>query len=116
MSPVMEREPERTPPQQRPGRDGDFADSWDVPSATPDDGTRQLLVSGFWTLVAGALAALLTETVFGGIGHQGPHTNSGWLALMVALMCLPFGSMLFLLGGAKWLRNRRLRRQGNRRG
>jgi hypothetical protein len=75
-----------------------------------DDGTRQLLQSGGWTIAAGLLAALLTATVFGGITRQGPHTNSGWLALIVALMCLPFGSLLFLLGAAKWLRNRRLRR------
>jgi hypothetical protein len=26
------------------------------------------------------------------------------------MMCLPFGSMLTLLGAAKWLRNRRLAR------
>ncbi|MGA7315495.1 MAG: hypothetical protein WBX22_16135 [Silvibacterium sp.] len=81
------------------------------PNAPPkDDGTRQLLQSGGWTIAAGLLAALLTATVFGGITRQGPHTNSGWLALIVALMCLPFGSLLFLLGAAKWLRNRRLRR------
>ena len=64
--------------------------------------------SGSWW--SGALAALLTETVFGGIGVHGPHTNSGWLALLLAMMCLPFGSMLTLLGAAKWLRNRRLAR------
>ena len=75
-----------------------------------DDGTRALLTTGIWTLVAGAIAALLAETVFGGIGRNGPHTNAGWLALMVAMMCLPFGLMLFGLGFAKWLRNRRLRR------
>ncbi|MGA9985590.1 MAG: hypothetical protein WA891_12880 [Acidobacteriaceae bacterium] len=62
-------------------------------------------------LVAGVAAALLTATVFGGISRQGPHTNAGWLSLMAALMCLPFGLMLFTLGAAKWLRNRRLARQ-----
>lgn len=71
-----------------------------------------MLTTGIWTLVAGAIAALLAETVFGGIGRNGPHTNTGWLALMVAMMCLPFGLMLFGLGFAKWLRNRRLRRLG----
>jgi drug/metabolite transporter (DMT)-like permease len=76
----------------------------------PDDGTRQLLRAGIWILVVGGLAALLTATVFGGIGMHGPHTNSGWLALLLAMMCLPFGSMLTLLGAAKWLRNRRLAR------
>jgi drug/metabolite transporter (DMT)-like permease len=76
----------------------------------PDDGTVQLLRAGIWILVVGSLAALLTATVFGGIGIHGPHTNSGWLALLLAMMCLPFGSMLTLLGAAKWLRNRRLAR------
>ncbi|HEX4036575.1 MAG TPA: hypothetical protein VHX37_00840 [Acidobacteriaceae bacterium] len=84
--------------------------------AQPDDGTRALLVAGSWILVAGALAALLAERVFGGISRQGPHTNSGWLALMAAMMCLPFGLMLFTLGAAKWLRNRRLQKQGQRSG
>jgi len=73
-----------------------------------DDGTQQLLQSGAWTIAAGVLAALLMLTVFGGVTAHGPQTNSGWLALIVALMCLPFGSMLFALGIAKWLRNRRL--------
>ncbi len=76
----------------------------------PDDGTRPLLASGFWILVVGVLAALATRTVFGGIGIHGPHTNAGWLSLLVAMMCLPFGLMLFVLGAAKWLRNRRVGR------
>jgi hypothetical protein len=74
----------------------------------PDDGTRQLLQTGVWTLAAGALAVLLTSTLFGGIGRQGPHTNSGWICLLIGMMCLPFGSMAFALGAAKWLRNRHL--------
>ncbi len=61
-------------------------------------------------LVAGLLAALLAATVFGGISRQGPHSNAGWLAVMVAMSCLPFGLMLFALGAAKWFRNRRLAR------
>jgi hypothetical protein len=75
-------------------------------SMQPDDGTRQLLQTGFWTLATGILAALLTSTVFGGISRQGPHTNSGWISLMIAMMCVPFGSMALALGIAKWLRNR----------
>jgi hypothetical protein len=79
------------------------------PAATSasDDGTAQLLKWGGWTLATGLLCALLTKTLFGGITPQGPHTNSGWMALIVALMCLPFGFLLFLLGALKWLRNRR---------
>jgi uncharacterized membrane protein YeaQ/YmgE (transglycosylase-associated protein family) len=77
----------------------------------PDDGTRQLLQGAFWTLLAGILAALATRFLFGGIGIHGPHTNAGWIALIVTMMCLPFGAMLLLLGGAKYLRNRRLARR-----
>jgi hypothetical protein len=79
-------------------------------SRQSDDGTRALLRAGGGMLVAGLLAALLTATVFGGISRQGPHSNAGWLALMVAMSCLPFGLMLFALGAAKWFRNRRLAR------
>ncbi len=75
-----------------------------------DDGTTQLLRAGIWILVTGIVAALLTAAVFGGIGIHGPHTNSGWLMLLLAMMCLPFGTMLTLLGTAKWLRNRRIAR------
>lgn len=74
----------------------------------PDDGTRQLLRTGLWVLLVGALAAVLAATLGGGIGEHGPHTNAGWLLLILAMMSLPFGTMLTLLGGAKWLRNRRL--------
>jgi hypothetical protein len=76
----------------------------------PDDGTRPLLQGAFWTLLIGILAAAATKFLFGGIGIHGPHTNAGWIALIVAMMCLPFGCMLLLLGGAKYLRNRRLAR------
>jgi hypothetical protein len=69
--------------------------------------TRQLLRTGGATFAVGAIAALLAMTVFGGIGHQGPHTNSGWLALMVAMGCLPTGALLLLLGLSKLVGNRR---------
>jgi len=71
------------------------------------DGTIQLLRWGSTTLLAGVVFAILTKTVFGGIGDQGPHTNAGWLGLIVTMMCLPFGTLLFILGAAKWFRNRR---------
>jgi uncharacterized membrane protein YidH (DUF202 family) len=77
-----------------------------------DDGTRALLRAGIAILAAGIAAAVLAATVFGPIGIHGPHSNGGWLSLMAAMMCLPFGLMLFVLGFAKWLRGRRLRREG----
>jgi hypothetical protein len=80
----------------------------------PDDGTRPLLQGAFWTLLVGFLAALATRFLFGGIGIHGPHTNAGWLSLIVTMMSLPFGSMLLALGGAKYLRNRHLARKSQR--
>jgi hypothetical protein len=65
--------------------------------------TRKLLTTGSIIFLTGVIAAALMETVFGGVSRQGPHTNSGWLALMVAMGCLPTGVLTLLLGGAKWL-------------
>jgi uncharacterized membrane protein YidH (DUF202 family) len=61
---------------------------------------------------AGLLAALLLETMLGGFSRTGASTNTGWFALIVALMCIPFGGLLLTLGVAKWLRNRSIARQG----
>jgi hypothetical protein len=55
----------------------------------------------------GLLAVLLLVTLLGGYSRLGANTNAGWFALIVALMCLPFGLMLLALGVAKWFRNRR---------
>lgn len=77
-----------------------------------DDGTRQLLRWGGSMMGAGALAAVLLVTVLGGFTRIGASTNGGWFALIVALMCIPFGGMLLTLGIAKWLRNRGLARRG----
>ncbi len=73
----------------------------------PDDGTRQLLQWGSSMVGTGILAVLLLLTLFGGFTRQGATTNAGWFALIVALMCLPFGGLLLTLGIAKWFRNRR---------
>ena len=69
--------------------------------------TRQLLRTGVAIFLTGAVAALLTATVFGGIGRQGPHTNSGWLALMVAMGCLPTGTLTLALALAKLMGDRK---------
>ncbi len=76
--------------------------------AQPDDGTRQLLQWGGSIVATGILAGILLETLLGGFTRTGAHTNAGWFALIVVLMCLPFGGMLLTLGVAKWLRNRNL--------
>jgi uncharacterized membrane protein YidH (DUF202 family) len=76
----------------------------------PDDGTRQLLQWGATMLGAGLLAGLLLQTLLGGFSPTGASTNTGWFALIVALMCIPFGGLLLALGVAKWLRNRRIAR------
>jgi hypothetical protein len=75
------------------------------------DGTPELLRWGGATVGAGAVAVLLLLLVLGGVSRTGAHTNSGWIALIVALMCIPFGGLLLLLGIAKWLRNRSLARE-----
>ena len=69
--------------------------------------TRQLLRTGLAIFLTGAVAALLAATVFGGIGRQGPHTNSGWLALMIAMGCLPSGTLTLALAVAKLIGDRR---------
>ena len=63
--------------------------------------TRKLLTTGAIIFLTGAIAALLMLTVFGGVTKQGPHTNGGWLALMVAMGCLPTGVLTLFLGLAK---------------
>lgn len=69
------------------------------PHMHPD--TRKLLTTGGAIFGTGVLAALLMLTVLGGATKQGPHTNSGWLALMVAMGCLPTGFLTLLLALAK---------------
>jgi hypothetical protein len=69
--------------------------------------TRQLLRTGIAIFLTGAVAALLTITSFGGFGHQGPHTNAGWLALMVAMGCLPTGTLTLLLAISKLIGDRK---------
>jgi hypothetical protein len=69
--------------------------------------TRQLLRTGLAIFLSGAIAALLAATAFGGIGRQGPHSNSGWLALMIAMGCLPTGTLTLALAIAKLISERK---------
>ena len=69
--------------------------------------TRTLLRTGLAIFLTGAVAAVLMYTVFGGISHQGPHTNGGWLSLMLAMGCLPTGSLTLLLAISKLIGSRK---------
>ena len=68
--------------------------------------TRKLLTVGSLILFAGVIAAALMLTVFGGVTRQGPHTNLGWMALVITMGCLPLGGIALLLGVAKLFGNR----------
>lgn len=59
--------------------------------------TRKLLRTGLLIFFTGVISVALMLTVFGGISRQGPHTNSGWLALMLAMGCLPTGTLTLIL-------------------
>ena len=65
--------------------------------------TRKLLTTGTAIFLTGAFSALLMFTVFGGVTKQGPHTNGGWLSLMIVIGCLPTGILTLFLGFAKLL-------------
>ena len=69
--------------------------------------TRKLLRTGILIFGTGILSALSAVTIFGGIGRQGPHTNSGWLALMLAMGCLPTGFLTLTLALMKVFTDRR---------
>jgi hypothetical protein len=68
--------------------------------------TRKLLRVGSTLVIVGVIAASLMLTVFGGVTHQGPHTNLGWIALVIVMGCLPLGCITVLLGVAKLVGNR----------
>jgi hypothetical protein len=69
--------------------------------------TRKLLRTGLTIFGTGVLASLATLTIFGGVSRQGPHTNAGWLSLVLALGCLPTGFLTLVLGAMKLLGDRR---------
>ncbi len=69
--------------------------------------TQKLLRTGLAIFGAGVLAVLAIELLFGGMGRQGPHTNAGWLALMLAMGCLPTGALTLVLACMKIFADRR---------
>ena len=69
--------------------------------------TRKLLRTGLTIFGTGVLASLATLTIFGGVSRQGPHTNAGWLSLVLALGCLPTGFLTVVLAAMKLLGDRR---------
>jgi hypothetical protein len=69
--------------------------------------TRKILRTGLWTFGTGIASVISIHLFFGGIGRQGPHTNSGWLALMLAMGCLPTGALTLILAILKLLGDRR---------
>jgi hypothetical protein len=69
--------------------------------------TRQLFRAGIAIFLSGVVAAVWALTLGGGISRQGPHSNSGWLALMVAMGCLPLGTLTLLLALAKLIGGRK---------
>jgi hypothetical protein len=71
--------------------------------------TRQLLRTGLAIFGTGILCTLLLLHAFGGVTRQGPHTNAGWLCLMIAMGCLPTGTLTLVLAAAKVLGDLRRR-------
>jgi hypothetical protein len=69
--------------------------------------TRKLFLTGGAIFLTGASGAVLMLTVLGGVTRQGPHTNGGWLALMLAIGCLPTGLLTLLLALSKFIGERR---------
>lgn len=63
--------------------------------------TRKLLFVGSLIFGSGVVCVVLLFAVFGGTGHEGPHTNGGWMVLIFALGCLPTGILTLGLGIAK---------------
>ncbi|MBE7182515.1 MAG: hypothetical protein INR71_15135 [Terriglobus roseus] len=68
--------------------------------------TRKLLTTGSIILGTGILSVMLMFGVFGGADRHGPHSNGGWLMLILALGCLPMGLLISALGLAKLIGER----------
>ena len=68
--------------------------------------TRTLLRTGLYIFGTGVVSAALMLFAFGGVSRQGPHTNLGWLSLMIAMGCLPTGTLTLFLATLKLLADR----------
>ena len=68
--------------------------------------TRAFLRTGILIFGTGVFSALSIVLFFGGIGRQGPHTNLGWLALILAMGCLPTGTLTLGLAIIKLIGDR----------
>lgn len=80
-----------------------------MPSKQLQADTKQLLRTGLYIFGTGAISVALMFFVFGGVGKQGPHTNGGWLVLMIAMGCLPTGVLTLVLALTKLLGDLRRR-------
>jgi hypothetical protein len=70
--------------------------------------TRKLVRTGLMIFGTGVVAAALIFTSFGGgVTNHGPQTNFGWLALMLAMGCLPTGFLTLVLATLKLFGDRR---------
>ncbi|MDE1176238.1 MAG: hypothetical protein PW789_06465 [Edaphobacter sp.] len=69
--------------------------------------TRKLLRTGIGIFGTGVICAGSIFLFFGGVSRMGPHTNGGWLALVIAMGCLPTGTLSLLLALMKLYADRR---------
>ena len=69
--------------------------------------TRAILRTGIYIFGSGVLCSALMLYAFGGVSRQGPHTNAGWLCLMIAMGCLPTGTLTLCLAALKIVGDRR---------
>ena len=67
--------------------------------------TRKFIKLGSILVGIGVLFIILMLTVFGGVTRQGPHTNLGWISLIVVMGCLPLGAITLLFGLLKLFGN-----------
>lgn len=67
--------------------------------------TRAILRVSLMIEAIGVFCAVVI-VLTGGMTVHGPKNNLGWLALVIALGCIPTGTFFLLLGLAKWHNDR----------